>query len=324
MSSFVTRVTYKSYSGPKVAGSSEFKLHDASDHWEKTLWLTSKVESGGRFGAINMYDGTAVTAGLHQAIAVFPRELADEDFNAKDDQGSFFSLLRLIQSLSSFDSLDSLISRFRDCGWILGRDGVLRYSSSGTKQVGRQKRSVKAGDPVFGFEIRETFTPNQGSVPASGPEWDQAASWASSFHSVFSHPDSYRPQIEFGAQHFEASARRKIVGGHTIEQQLYGGSISSFRPSTPALDLALCVFWSHSVNAPSVAYSLLSKVLEESSPEEDPDKFSKLLLKALATKNYGRWHWSEINGRWQRTRNNAILIWPSYLFSSSGVMPASM
>lgn len=324
----VTRVTFNSYSGPRILGTEDFLLAPKAGHWERVLWLTSMVESGGRFGAITMYDGTAVTAGLHQAVAVYPRELADEDFNARDDQGSFFQLLRLLQSLSDFPELQHLLERFRARGWTLSRDGTLRYLVAGKTQVRGRNKTVAAGDLVYGYEIREEFTPNQGAVPSTGAPWNQSKAWALDFQKVFSHPSSFRAQIEFGAQHFEKVARNKII--HTtqhsksIERWLYGGNLDNFHSTSPAYDLALAVFWSHSVNAPTVAYKLLADAIVAVDPGTDPDKFAATLLRLLGQKRYGRWHFSETNGRWQRTRQNARKVWLSSLFSNDGVMPQTL
>jgi len=324
----VSRVVFNSYAGPRITGTQEFLLPDNAGHWERVLWLTSMVESGGRFGAITMYDGTAVTAGLHQAIAVYPRELADEDFNARDDQGSFFQLLRLLQSFAEFPELQNLLNRFRERGWVLNRDGSLRYLADGKTQVRSQTKNVKAGDLVYGFEIRETFTPNQGTVPASGAAWEQSKSWALDFQKVFAHPESFKAQVEFGAEHFENAARNKkieVAGvSKTIEQWLYNGHLADFKSPTQAYDLALAVFWSHSVNGPSIAYQILSQAISQVDPSSNPDQFARVLLRLLGRKKYGRWHFSETNGRWQRTRQTARKVWPSALFANDGVMPPTL
>lgn len=324
----VTRVTFNSYSGPRILGTEDFLLVPNAGHWERVLWLTSMVESGGRFGAITMYDGTAVTAGLHQAVAVYPRELADEDFNAQDDQGSFFQLLRLLQSLSDFPELQQLLERFRARGWTLSRDGTLRYLAAGKTQIRGHSKTVAAGDLVYGYEIREEFTPHQGVVPSTGASWNRSKAWALDFQKVFSHPSSFRAQIEFGAQHFEKVARNKII--HTtqysksIERWLYGGNLDNFQSASPSYDLALAVFWSHSVNAPTVAYKILADAIVAADPGTDPDKFAATLLRLLGQKRYGRWHFSETNGRWQRTRQNARKVWLSSLFAKDGVMPQTL
>lgn len=325
----VTKVKFNSYAGPRITGTEAFKLPENAGHWERVLWLTSAVESGGKFGAITMYDGTAVTAGLHQAIAVYPRELADEDFNAADDQGSFWQLLRLIEMVPDFPELQALFLKLKESGWYLSRDGFLRYLSDGQTQIRNRTRKVKAGDLVFGYEIRETITPNQGAVPALGHAWKVSKDWALVFHAVFSNPKSFRAQVEFGAQHFEHVARHKKISARgrnlSIEKWLYKGHLSNFSGTWP-YDLALAVFWSHSVNGPSVAYKLLAKAIEEVDPESDSDQFASLLLRLLGHSEYGRWHFSNPKGRWQRTRSNAKKIWPSdnNLFSTGGVMPTSL
>jgi hypothetical protein len=324
----VNRISFNSYAGPRISGTDIFRLKPQAGHWDRVLWLTSTVESGGKFGAITMYDGTAVTAGLHQAIAVYPRELADEDFNAKDDQGSFWQLLRMLEMIPDFPELQDLFAKFKSKGWYLGRDGSLRYLADGKTQVRGRTRNVRAGDEVFGFEIREAFTPNQGAVPASGSAWEASKSWALDFHKIFSNPKSFKAQEEFGAQHFEHVARHKLISARgrsqSIEGWLYRGHLADFKAPSWAYDLALAVFWSHSVNGPSVAYRLLAQALEASDPNANPDDFATTLLRLLGRKKYGRWHWSEPDGRWQRTRTNAKKLWPEELFSNGGVMPSTL
>ncbi len=324
----VRRVKFNSYAGPRITGTENFTLPDNAGHWERVLWLTSTVESGGKFGAITMYDGTAVTAGLHQAIAVYPKELADEDFNAADDQGSFWKLLRLIELVPDFPELQDLFSKLKDRGWYLGRDGALRYLADGCVQVKGKTKKVSAGDLVFGYEIREEFTPRQGNVPSSGPAWESSKDWALAFHRIFANPKSFRAQVEFGAQHFEHVARHKNISARgrslPIEEWLYNGHLGGFQAPTPAYDLALAVFWSHSVNGPSVAYKILAQALRSAHPREKPDQFASTLLRLLGTKKYGRWHFSEKSGRWHRTRLNAKRVWPEDLFAPNGVMPATL
>lgn len=324
----VTRITFNSYSGPRIVGTDSFHLPENAGHWERVLWLTSTVESGGKFGAITMYDGTAATAGLHQAIAVYPKELADEDFNATDDQGSFWKLLRLLEMVQEFPELQDLFAKLKANGWYLARDGGLRYLADGKTRVRNRTRNVKAGDLVFGYEIREALTPNQGAVPASGAQWEQSKSWALALHKVFSNPKSFKAQVEFGAQHFEHSARHKMISARgldqSIEKWLYNGHLADFKTNYWSYDLALAVFWSHSVNGPSIAYRILAQALEAADPKSHPEQFASTLLSLLGRKKYGRWHFSESNGRWQRTRLNAKKIWPSELFSPDGVMPSTL
>lgn len=320
----VSHISFKSYAGPRIRGDVPFVLGPTASHWDRVLWLTAKVESGGTFGSIVMYDGTAVTAGLHQAIAVYPKELSHEDYQAKDDQGSFWSLLRRIELVPDFPEVKKLWDKLASSGFYLGRDGVLRYLNDGTVKVGSRNVNYSAGDPVYGSHIRNTFTPMNGSVPKRGAQWEQSKQWALAFHSVFSNPKSFKAQSEFGMEHFEHVARTRHIGDEKIVDALYGGSLRSPGYEGDDYDLALAVFWSHSVNAPAIAYRILKRAYRVAPPAEDSSKFARTLLHMLGRSNFGRWNFSEKNGRWSRTRSSAKKVWESGLFSSSGIMPKAL
>jgi len=321
----VRRRSYGSYAGPSIIGSEEFDGSGAQEHWDRVLWLTSMVESGGRFGSITMYDGTAVTAGLHQAVAVYPRALRYEDWNATDDQGSFWQLLRRLEMIPDFPTLQDLWTALAAKNWYLATDSTLRYLADATVKVKNRSKKVKAGDIVYGAEIREEFTPNAGKVPARGKAWEQSKAWALLFHAVFADPKSFKAQVSFGREHFEKVCRHRTltVSGErkTVEDWVYGGQLEGFRAATDQLDLALAVWWSHSVNAPAEAYKIMKRALRSTTPDADPDKFSRLLLRYLAASKHGRWHFTEKSGRWQRTRSTAKKVWDSHLFNPGGAMP---
>jgi hypothetical protein len=282
---------------------------------DRVLWLTSKVESGGNFGAVMAYDGTGMTAGLHQAIAVYPKELADEDLNAADDQGSLFALVASLPN----ETTASLRSMFASEGWsLIGTD--LRYAKDATVQIGSVTVRAKTGSLVYGDHIRDVFTPVDGKVPRSGPQWDESKRWALAFHEVFSNPKTFDAQVDFGVKHFNNTSQRKklTVAGRTatLQEWLYGSG-----PLSAEADLATAVFWSHSVNGPSVAYRILTSVLEK---DPLPSKgFASRLLRDLAHSTYGRWNFSVPSGRWSRTRlaAKASGLWPKEFFEPTGIMP---
>jgi hypothetical protein len=307
--------SYGSYSGPRIRGKKSLDLRRDSSHMDRVLWLTSKVESGGNFGAVMAYDGTGMTAGLHQAIAVYPKELADDDLNAADDQGSLFALLASLPS----DTTTALRALFASEGWLLvGED--LRYADDTVVHIGDVTVRAKRNSLVYGDHIRDVFTPVDGKVPRSGPRWEESKRWAVAFHEVFSNPKTFDAQIAFGVEHFNNTARRKklSVAGRTatLSEWLYGGS-----PLSMEADLAIAVFWSHSVNGPSVAYRILTSVLEK---DPTPSQgFASRLLRDLAHSTYGRWNFSVRSGRWSRTRlaAKASGLWPKEFFEPTGIMP---
>lgn len=325
----VRRVKFRSYAGPSIKGTDPWEIEEPADHWSRVLWLTSKVESGGKFGAITMYDGTAMTAGLHQAIAVYPRELRHEDFAAVDDQGSLWKLLRMLEMVSYFPALELLWKAFADENWYVATDGHLRYLANASVRVKSRIRRVKAGDEVYGFDIRETFTPNEGAVPARGRQWEQSKGWAKRFHAVFSDPKSFRAQARFGQEHFHRYCRNKKikVGAErkTIGEWLYNGRFDNPDVADDSFDLALAVLWSHSVNGPSIAWKILRQSLTRD-PEANPTGFARDILRRLGRSTYGRWSHTVKSGRWARTRRAAMRsgYWPSELFKTSGVMPKNL
>lgn len=316
----IRRRTFGSYSGPQILGTEPFLLDIASSsHWNRVLYLTSLVESGAKFGSITMYDGTAVTAGLHQAIAVYPKELDSEDFYAEDDQGSFWNLLRKLELVPELREYSLVSSLLKKENWYLAQDSFLRYLTDSEVLLKRKKVKVKAGDVVFGSSIRDCFTPNGGRVPTSGPLWEKSSSWALAFHRLFSNPRTFPAQIQFGASHFSHLSSTRKVGNSTVSSILYGD-----RSLSSSYDLALSVFWSHSVNAPSIAFRILRECLDSSGDTGDQEKFARTLLRKLALSTYGRWHWTTKNGRWQRTRKFAMKMWDHSLFSRTGIMPSSL
>lgn len=314
----VKRLAYKSYAGPRIAGSVPFRLSPTPSHLEKALWLTSSVESGAKFGSICMYDGTAMTAGLHQAIAVYPKELVSEDYNAEDDQGSLWKLLRLLETVQNLPEYNEVSRMLKECGWYLAQDGVLRYLDDGKSKVGPRTLRYSAGDTVYGAHIREEFTPKGGAVPSSGKNWLKAKAWALAFHKLFSAEPSFLPQIQFGVDHISVLAKTRRLHEASVEAEAYDGRITDFVPSSSAYDLAMSVFWSHSVNAPSVAFKVLRSSGDVKSPE-----FPLKLLRFLGTMSYGRWHFTDSGGRYQRTRKWAMEVWPEDLFLPGGIMPLS-
>lgn len=313
----MTLVSYSSYgpySGARVRGTHPFILKSNASHMDRALWLTSKVESGGNFGAVISYDGTGMTAGLHQAIAVYPKELADEDLNAADDQGPLFSLLESLPTSTT----TSLRSLFASEGWELV-SGSLRYSKDTSWKIGSALVQPRRGSLVYGDHIRDVFTPVDGKVPRTGPLWDKTKRWALSFHEVFSNHATFEAQVDFGQRHFQSVALRKklTVAGVTrsLHDHLYSG------PLSVESDLAVSVFWSHSVNGPAASYRLLIAALEFA-PVSSRD-FASKLLSGLACSTYGRWNFSVPSGRWVRTRLAAKSsgLWPKEFFEPSGIMP---
>lgn len=349
----VTHRKFRSYSGPVIKGVGDpipppdepRLLH----HIDRAFWLTMMVESGGKPGAVMMADGTGCTIGLDQHIAVFPKELADEDFNAGDDQGTLWKLLRRLEAVRSsqsyHDTLEQLWGMFAEQGWYVAQDGTLRYTRAREVGMGLAIKQVEAGDLVFGRHIRNTLTPREGKVPPSGQHWEQAKAWAKAFHALTSHPGGIAAQVEYGVEHLvKRSKRRRIKVPNTIgkgarknpfrwrglEELGYGGhEITSLQVGDDfpeEVDLAMCVYQSHSVNAPAIANKLLARAVAKH-PGRNHDKFARVLISLLGNSSFGRWDDDIEHGRYQRTRSAARAsgLWSRSLFDgANAIMPRDL
>jgi hypothetical protein len=311
---------FRAYRGPRIRGEEPYELPpDRRDfHVDRAFWLTAKVETGARYGSVIAYDGTGMTAGLDQHIAVYPKELAHEDFNAADDQGGFWELLRRLETVDGNTGFQSRIAQLwvmlENEGWYLAQDGQLRYIMDGGK--GRFKH--QAGDIVFGKEIRDTLTPVRGKV-VSKDQMAQAAEWIKAVHLVFAHPDGFRAQAMFGIEHLVHRVKRRKIGW------AYGGrEVTALRVGTnydERDDLAMCMYQAHSVNAPAIANKALRRARFGKSI--DPRR----LIRLLGNNKYGRWDDDIKGGRYQRTRLAArgSGLWPRTFFDGpKAIMPKNL
>jgi len=338
-----------------ILGTSPYALPSGCDkHVDRAFWLTTTVETGAKFGAIMMADGTALTAGLDQHIAIYPSALANENYNAKDDQGGVWKLLRRLETVKAgawdgdndyAGALALVWSELSNYGWYLAQDGVLRYLKSKEAKVGSKKLQCSAGDAVFGAEIRDALTPPLGRVPKEGVDWGVSKQWALAFHGLFAHPDGHQAQVEFGKEHLvhRTKAVRTFTYADRIRRQRsvealgYTHDVTLMRVSedpkeegapgvmSPEYDLAMCLYQSNSVNAPAVANKILLAVSERHAAGSVA--FSQHLIKALGTSSYGRWDDDLEHGRYQRTRAAARAsgLWPRSLFDgASALMPKDL
>lgn len=311
---------FHDYSGVSIGGSVPFELKPDSTHWDRIVWLTSIVESGGKFGAVISYDGTGATASLTQCIAVFPKELASEDGNPEDDQGALWSVIQKIKSSNPeiTKELEEALSQKR---WAL----------KDSKIVNAQ------GATVNGRVLREELTPNQGRVPRQGEQWEQSKRWALILNRLFSDPRSFDIQVSFAIDHAKEVAKRKPpMLKESISKTIYCSNpdnILQFSLNDP-LDLAMAVFFSNSVNAPAQAYKMFAQALEvfeklnkhpvDVSNAQDRSLFAARLIRALGTTSFARWNAELPSGRYQRTRTTAMKLWPATFFNGpSAIMPKS-
>ena len=115
----------------------------------------------------------------------------------------------------------------------------------------------------------------------------------------------------------------------TLNQAIYEPYAvdGAFDSLIPELDLAMGVWWSHTVNAPAITLSKICRIIDRYGPlppvpsTDQELKIAKAIMKSLANSNFGRWNDEVKNGRWQRTRTHAMKLWPKSLFKSDGIMP---
>lgn len=330
---------YGNYSGPLIKSNITIPVPVAPRnvfHVDRAYWLTTMVETGGTFGTVQAYDGCGMTAGPDQHIAVYPSELAHEDFNAADDQGSLWPLVRRLEVLQSsaayVQAAQALQAMLEAANLYLGQDGVVRYRADTAVALAGKTILAKAGQTAHGAIIRNLLTPVYGVVPSAGPQWKQAADWALAFFRLFSHPDGYKTQVEFGKEEMVKSTKTHRIKSTTltVEAGVYQQEITNtqLNPTTfpEAVDLALAVYQAHSVNAPAIALSCLNTVCMGNKPVLNAG-FAATLLKQLGSSTYGQWVSTDPNGRYQRTRTAAInsKLWNIQLFNgSSAVMPKQL
>lgn len=319
---------FGAYSGPVVIGEAPIPTPKKKLSAERFYWLTTKVETNGTYGTVVMFDGTALTAGPDQFIIVYPKELANEDFNAADDQGPLGPLLARVLSVASAPFVSEVQKAFKAVGWSLSPAGQLRYMDSRSVRVAGKTVAVKAGALVHGAVIRDTLTPMGGRVPKSGPEWEQAATWALNFHHLFADPITFSTQRLYGLEHMERSfkTRKVTAAGRTATiEGVLGVDDLGTATLPPELELAFAVWYSNSVNAPAIAMRCLQDAW--TTVGGSPKLLPRVLLQVLGSSNFGRWNANIPGGRWDRTRRVALAsgMWPTEFFlGPNAIMPVKV
>lgn len=285
---------FRNYSGARISGTVPYKLPDPSTLLERSVWLTAQTESGGKFGSVMSYDGSGMTAGLHQAIAVYPREIRESDGNPLDDQGELWALLCDIKKVAPL-IVDPLEIALLDVGWKLS-EGHLYFTDN---------------RPVPGPIIRDEFTPIDGIVPRWGESWGSAKGWALLFHDVFASPATFVAQVEFGKRHFVKISKRRVPGHtETVERVLFGPAGLQDTPTDPKdpMDLTAAVFFSFCVNAPGQALRDFS--MAWAAAGNSADYFPRSLMRRFGMSGFANW-----KERYKRTRKEAMRVWDKSLFS---------
>lgn len=306
------RIEFRKFAGVRVRGK-EPMLPAGDSHIEKAAWLTAQVESGGKYGTVISYDGTGITAGIHQAVAVYPRHL--------NDQGPLWKLLARVLTAVDNDVETDFRVFLAEIGVVLTNHGVAIDAYSDKILKGRQLRAILTGS--LG-----------GVMPMSGPNRKQAERVATEFHDLFSDPCTFPVQDDYGKEHFIKKAERTklrfskfpAIKRKTIQAATYGEGNPIYGQNVsdaigPELDLAMCVYWSNCVNAPGMALKKLCQAVRPKMAKED---LAKTLIRKLGNTSFGRWDDDIQGGRYQRTRKFAMKIWPKELFDPRGIMPKDL
>lgn len=315
------KITFNKYSGLRIKGRIplEMKAKDplviSKSHIEMAFYITAVIESGGVFGTVINYDGTGMTAGIHQAIAVYPKNLKA--------QGPLWKLLSRMYVLPETPlSLINIREELHDFGLDLTADGVVRNES---------------GNPVSGTVLRKFFGTPQGKL-GKGEDRARAEQVIQLFHGLFSDERTHGLQVASGTEHFLKIAERTKLRFSkaprtkcsNIQQQIYGPltdkhfSMLRTEDMSPELNLAMCLYWSYLVNAPGMALKKMCKTLDAIDRRTTGwgDKFSRLLVRNLGTSSYGRWDDDIDSGRYQRTRRVMMMgLFDAALFRKGAIMP---
>lgn len=315
------KITFNKYSGLKIKGETPIEL-ESTLHLDLASYITTQIESGGVYGTVMNYDGTGMTAGSHQAIAVFPRNASD----GIESQGPLWKLLSRMMALDPTPlALVDIIDEMYDANLVLGEDGKVRYQKTGAYAAGES--------------LQDFFGTPGGVLVERGADRKRAEIMISLFHDLFSCPSTFKLQERYGLEHFvKASERSKLrfskvprTRGLTIQEMIYDPmveqhvSLVDSEFMSPELNLAMCMFWSYYVNAPGMALKKLCQAIDAvdrrtSTWEED---LPRMIVRKLGTSSYGRWDDDIDNGRYQRTRSETLKldIFPKELFHKSGIMP---
>jgi hypothetical protein len=302
------------YSGCKISGGAKIPKPVPTSHMGRAYYLTAMLEAPS-YGSVQSYDRCGMSGGPMHNIAVYPGNLA---------QGSMFPLLRALElGAWGSKSVQVLWDAYKAVGWYVARDGKLK--------------DILTGKRITGKAIRDEFSPVGGKVPKSGPRWLQARKWAVLHHNVFADPATFKAQQDFAIGYLLKGQKKHEDVFYTdqgmdpetlrVWTEQDETDLSEFEIPTDIYnnhlslkeDLAMCMYHSHSVNAPGPARTALVRVLKR---RKRGDEFAKLLIWTLATYKYGNW-----KVRYARTRKWAMAskLWPAFFFTgSNAIMPRSV
>jgi len=221
------RITFGKYAGFGIKGVEKFAapLPYSKDHVDfdpavsRALWLTAMVETGGKFGSVQSYDGAGMTAGLHQEILVYPRSMRRQG-----------PLARSCHEVIACVPTCGLLRALEHEGWKATPRGVIRSETDALVRP-TLLRAVRCG--------------LRGVAPVSGQQRDVAQRWVELWHDLYADPRTFDTQIAQGLGRIAARGKRIGYEYPDGDNELD--------------DLAFAVYWSYDVNGPSLARKKLKK-----------------------------------------------------------------
>ena len=294
---------YKNFAGPVLYGHTRMAQPADDTFLEKLVYVTAMVESGGFYGSVFMADGTGITGGLCQHVAILPRQM---------EYGGFWKLMAFIDAFFPviyYDLGDLLIEE----GWTFQPDGRLRDYTTDIE--------------VPPFVFRQAVTPRHGVVPP--PEgypdpddtdeeismWRQAKLWCLAVHQILAQPATHRAQLIYECRHFQKMIERThfkgILEGKRVGDVAFPNSATRSPFDDPRVELAMLVFLSFAVNAPKWAYTAFESALELQGYQgqvplmksKQSRLFARELIKQLERVGGSKWDDDRKYGRYQRTRD---------------------
>jgi hypothetical protein len=315
------KITFNKYSGLRIKGETPIGF-ESHLHLDLASYITTQVESGGVYGTVMNYDKTGMTAGSHQAIAVYPKFVE----RGLKSQGPLWKLLSRMMSLDPTPlALVDIVELMFDNNLSLGEDGRVRYLATG---------AYAAGESLLEF-----FGTPDGLLINQGEGRKRAENLIQLFHDLFSTPSTFKLQERLGLEHFVKAAERSKLRfsrvprtkGTTIQEAVYDCltenphhiSLVENVDMDSEVNLAMCMFWSYYVNAPGMALKKLCQAVDAvdrrtSTWETD---LPRMIVRKLGTSSYGRWDDDIDSGRYQRTRKEMKKHFDAALFRKGAIMP---
>lgn len=277
---------YGKYSGPQILGKCPNTF--TKTYWERVLWLTSQVETGGMLDTVIGYDKT-LSGGLVQYTSIYP---------LINKQGRLWDFIKNLPPSVSNPFVDQLNS---ELNWIISDEGYL---------VNKTDLTLITMD-----EIVYEFNPPNGTVPSFGDHWNIAKTWALLLNQVLSNPDGFSMHVQFIIRDFMSNDKRKFnpLKNLTVNEIMTKYLISD-KARNQVVEIASAMFWSYFVNNPQKACTILRRVYDmKPCIGYDDLNFAKKLINEFFISTSKNWDANNPQGRYQRTKKAVQSLWKETL-----------